>query len=428
MSPDSSRHLALALLFLYSLSVHGEVQRCLPDASPPLVHEGATLRVASLNIAHGRGDSLNQMLIGRARIEENIDRVAMALADSGAQLVALQELDVGSLWAGGVDQALSLQEGSNLPCAYLGLHAQTWLYRFGTALLSSVQLSEARVTTFEPTPPTTTKGMVAAKLKWRLGETSRAVRVVLSLLDFSRKSARRRQLQAIIDAINASPVPIILLGDFNEQWGSKDSAVRALVEDAGMITWESASNNFPTYENKRLRSKQFVTGSDLYRNRREELSRALAELKRVDSLQPHFAAMDEFFATGWHEADVRLAHEFANLTNRTVITEAVANLSNNPNSIMSLLEQARDNDRSHSRVVSPYLFLARYYDGDGNLLLDEAQRVLEWLDEAPNHRYEMITNSVLTSDNFPAQSIVDMDMAPRMLLTAEQKALWQENS
>jgi hypothetical protein len=35
---------------------------------------------------------------------------------------------------------------------------------------------------------------------------------------------------------------------------------------------------------------------------------------------------------------------------------------------------------------------------------------------------------VLTSDNFPAQSIVDMDMAPRMLLTAEQKALWQENS
>lgn len=181
-------------------------------------------------------------------------------------------------------------------------------------------------------------------------------------------------------------------------------------------------------KNKRLHSKQFVTGSDLYRNRREQLSRALAELKQVNSLQPHFAAMDEFFATGWHDADVRLAHEFANLTNKTVITEAVANLSNNPNSIINLLEQARGKTRSHSRVVSPYLFLARYYDSDGNLLLDEAQRILEWLDEAPDHRYEMITNSVLTSDNFPAQSIVDMDMAPRMLLTAEQKALWQENS
>ena len=178
-------------------------------------------------------------------------------------------------------------------------------------------------------------------------------------------------------------------------------------------------------KNKRLRSKQFVTGTDLYRERREALARALAQLKSLPTLQPHFAAMDEFLARGWHQADVRLAHEFSNLTNRAVVTDAVANLANNPNSIMNLLEQARGRDRSHLRIVSPYLFLARYYDNDGNLLLDEAQRVLDWLDEDPNHRYEMITNSVLTSDNFPAQSIVDMDMAPRMLLDAEHKQAWQ---
>jgi phosphatidylserine/phosphatidylglycerophosphate/cardiolipin synthase-like enzyme len=106
------------------------------------------------------------------------------------------------------------------------------------------------------------------------------------------------------------------------------------------------------------------------------------------------------------------------------VTEAVSNLSNNPNSIMYQLEQARDRDRSHARVVSPYLFLARYYDSDGTLLLDEAQRVLDWLNEDPDHRYEMITNSVLTSDNVPAQSIVDMDMAPRMLLDAQHRKAW----
>jgi phosphatidylserine/phosphatidylglycerophosphate/cardiolipin synthase-like enzyme len=39
----------------------------------------------------------------------------------------------------------------------------------------------------------------------------------------------------------------------------------------------------------------------------------------------------------------------------------------------------------------------------------------------------MITNSVLTSDNFPAQSIVDMDMAPRMLLDSEHKTAWQSS-
>jgi phosphatidylserine/phosphatidylglycerophosphate/cardiolipin synthase-like enzyme len=179
--------------------------------------------------------------------------------------------------------------------------------------------------------------------------------------------------------------------------------------------------------NKRLSSKQFVAGADLYTGRRQQMAAALAELKGIERLQPHFQAMEEFFAAGWHDADVRLAHEFANLTNKTVVTEAVANLSNNPNSIMYLLEQSRGRDRSHSRVVSPYLFLARYYDNDGNLLLDEAQRILDWLAEDPDHRYEMITNSVLTSDNFPAQSIVDMDMAPRLLLDSEHKTAWQSS-
>lgn len=178
-------------------------------------------------------------------------------------------------------------------------------------------------------------------------------------------------------------------------------------------------------KNKRLRSKQFVTGTDLYSGRRAELARSLAQLKSLPTLQPYLAAMDAFLTEDLHEADVRLAHEFGNLTDRAVVTDAIANLANNPNSIMNLLAQARDHERSHARIVSPYLFLARYYDDNGNLLLDEAQRVLDWLEEDPDYRFEMITNSVLTSDNFPAQSIVDMDMAPRMLLDEEHRHAWQ---
>jgi phosphatidylserine/phosphatidylglycerophosphate/cardiolipin synthase-like enzyme len=36
----------------------------------------------------------------------------------------------------------------------------------------------------------------------------------------------------------------------------------------------------------------------------------------------------------------------------------------------------------------------------------------------------MIVNSVLTSDNFPAQSIIDMDTVPRLLFNEEQQAAW----
>lgn len=177
--------------------------------------------------------------------------------------------------------------------------------------------------------------------------------------------------------------------------------------------------------NKHLISNKPLAGPDLYADRRDKMAASLIELKSLPALREPLEAAAELFAADWHEVDVRLAHEMANLTNQAVVTEAVANLSNNPNSIMHLLEQARGRARFHSRVVSPYLFLARYYDDDGNLVLDEAARILEWLAESPDHRYEMITNSVLTSDNIPAQAIVDMDMAPRLLLDDEWLAQWQ---
>ncbi|AQA17344.1 hypothetical protein BST95_02970 [Halioglobus japonicus] len=178
--------------------------------------------------------------------------------------------------------------------------------------------------------------------------------------------------------------------------------------------------------NRRIRSRQFITGLDLYTKRRERFKESLNQLKSLSRIQPYFADMEVYLSEDWRDADVQIAHEFANLTNRKVITDAANNLANNPNSIIYQLEQVRElDDRTHIRVVSPYLFLAKYYDKQGNLFLDEAQRILDWLAEAPEHRYEMITNSVLTSDNAAAQAIVDMDMAPRMLLGKDYKHVWQ---
>ncbi|MEH6517483.1 MAG: endonuclease/exonuclease/phosphatase family protein [Halioglobus sp.] len=225
---------------------------CSEVSSPPGTHHGETLRVATLNIAHGRGGSLNQMLIGKSRIERNIDTVGVQLAAQDAHVVALQELDVDSLWAGGFDHAARLMEGGRMNCAVLGLHAQTWLYRFGTGLLSEILLTEPRVIDFEPTPPTTTKGLVSATMNWRQGEQVKSVRIASVHLDFSRKKARKRQLADIISAINESTVPIIVMGDFNEQWSSQDSVLRHLVEEAGMKAYQPESEDLPTYKSKRL--------------------------------------------------------------------------------------------------------------------------------------------------------------------------------
>lgn len=232
-------------------SIAAEVT-CREESSPSETYDGETLRVATLNIAHGRGRSLNQMLIGKRKIRRNIDTVASLLATQNAHVVALQELDVDSLWAGGFDHAASLMEGGRMNCAVLGLHAQTWLYRFGTGLLSEVRLTEPSVVDFEPTPPTTAKGLSSAMMNWRQGEEVKSVRIVSVHLDFSRKRVRKQQLADIIRAINESSVPIILMGDFNEQWRSEDSVVRHLVEEAGMKAYQPESEDLPTYKSKRL--------------------------------------------------------------------------------------------------------------------------------------------------------------------------------
>jgi len=176
--------------------------------------------------------------------------------------------------------------------------------------------------------------------------------------------------------------------------------------------------------NKMLKAKLLANGQDLYLRQRKSFDVALEKLYSLPRMQPVFAGIDEYLDEGYHETYVRLAHEFANLVNKNVVSKAVENLENNPNSIMNILKQADEGDEKHVRIVSPYLFAAQYYDGAGNVIYDEAQRVLDWLAEDEERVYEIITNSVLTSDNFFAQSIVDMNMAPRLLLDEETRAWW----
>lgn len=162
----------------------------------------------------------------------------------------------------------------------------------------------------------------------------------------------------------------------------------------------------------------------------KELLRAeesLAKIKQFEILKPHLDHMDEYMSEGFRPSDVRLAHNLGNVTNKKVTKNAVENLAKNPNSILFLLSEiAKSNDGTGTtRIVSPYLFLARYEDEDGNVIVDEASAMRAWLDEHPKARLEIVTNSVLTSDNFSSQSIIDMDTAPRLLLDHETRDAWR---
>ena len=69
--------------------------------------------------------------------------------------------------------------------------------------------------------------------------------------------------------------------------------------------------------------------------------------------------------------------------------------------------------------------MPEYKTSTGEVIHDGKDDLNAWLAADPEPRVEIITNSVLTSDNFLAQSIIDMDMAPRILLTEELRAVWE---
>ena len=168
------------------------------------------------------------------------------------------------------------------------------------------------------------------------------------------------------------------------------------------------AGNESSYETERMRSQD-----------------ALRRLKRYDYFRPHYEAMDAYMNAGFHDAYVRLAHELGNLTDRQVVGQAGENEAQNPNSIMHLLGKIEDEapELDSLKIVSPYLFLAEYRE-NGEIVRDEAAELRAWLEEHPGASLEIITNSVLTSDNFPAQSIIDMETAPRLLLPPELREKW----
>jgi phosphatidylserine/phosphatidylglycerophosphate/cardiolipin synthase-like enzyme len=185
-------------------------------------------------------------------------------------------------------------------------------------------------------------------------------------------------------------------------------------------------------ENKRHYPIHFDDSEDLFEDPdpfagdRQRAQESLAFIKQLPAVAKMLAQMPEYMSTGFHDTDVLLAHELANLTNRNVVTNTIENLKGNPNSIMYVLSEYGDELEENGvlRIVSPYMFIARYYDSEGNVVHDGAEEVKQWLREHPKNRVEIITNSVLTSDNFFAQSMIDMDVGPRLLLTPELEKAW----
>lgn len=169
---------------------------------------------------------------------------------------------------------------------------------------------------------------------------------------------------------------------------------------------------------------------DRYQPMRHKLLDAYTQVMAIPGLATHYQAAGDTLQQTSHPSNARLANDLINLTSTEVVTNADQIKASNANSIEGILNSALAQVQQYRGepgklyIVSPYLFIPRYKNKLGEVTRDGAADTLAALEKFPGTEIHIITNSVLTSDNFFTQSVIDMDTAPRLLLDSSSYQSW----
>lgn len=212
-----------------------------------------TMSLLSLNVAHGRGEALNQIFLDDGQIGHNLASIAAVLENRDADLVALQEADRPSWWSGNLDHVRHLATLASYPEAVHSTHAKSFLFDYGTALLSRRPFNEILHHTFEPSPPTMSKGFTLGRFSWRCDSPSETttksldIDVVSVHLDFSRESVRSKQIDELVAVLEHRDNPLILMGDLNSDWFDGENLVSRLSSELNLQIYHPESRALGTY-------------------------------------------------------------------------------------------------------------------------------------------------------------------------------------
>lgn len=226
-----------------------------PEVSAAQVDSGdyLTLRVMTLNVAHGRGEAFHQLLQKSATTVQNLNEVSAMLKREQPDVVALQEADAPSFWSGNFHHVDYLARQASFSSAVNGTHVDGAGLAYGTALLATTDLRHAESVTFNPDFALTPKGFVVSTVDWP-GQPGLQVDVVSLHLDFSSENTRRQQALELIEFMHDRNRPMIVMGDFNADWGASEATVRLIASELALNAYDpdgKGQATFP-YRNKRL--------------------------------------------------------------------------------------------------------------------------------------------------------------------------------
>jgi endonuclease/exonuclease/phosphatase family metal-dependent hydrolase len=192
------------------------------------------LRLVTFNIAHGRGLTPIQGLTSSRKIRVNLRRIAALLYRLKPDVVAMQEIDERSRWAGNFDHLDYLRVHAGYPYGAFGINNQRQgllNLSYGNAILSRHPLVETETVVFGRRR-LGEKGFLYAEIE--IG--GRPVPFVNLHLHASSRLERLRQLELLVAWLREKrriharrwALPPIICGDFNSP-ATRDDATAALL-------------------------------------------------------------------------------------------------------------------------------------------------------------------------------------------------------
>ncbi|MEO7836360.1 MAG: endonuclease/exonuclease/phosphatase family protein [Acidimicrobiales bacterium] len=184
------------------------------------------MRIVSFNVQHGRG----------ADAGVHTSALARYCAGLAADVLGLQEVDVGARRSGSVDQAALVAQATGMTHVFGRASRVGARGAYGNALLVRGRVTDVDVISLPRIARHEPRAAVLARAELADGELSVAV-THLSVDPVE----SRRQLDAVLGALAARPLPRVLLGDLN----LTADDVSGVIAGAGLSLTDTTERTFP---------------------------------------------------------------------------------------------------------------------------------------------------------------------------------------